>query len=155
MAKSRTFAAILGSAILAGLAFYLVRPPGPGQVYRHLSSQYGLSEHTALLLRSGHCLVLSQSEQDIGRTEAAAGSENRLFVIAAAKGIRSMNDAKGPALVDERAGLVARPGDAIDAEILFDRTVDPVAAALALGWPVDFDCGDGLATLFSISRVHR
>jgi hypothetical protein len=49
---------------------------------------------------------------------------------------------------------MARPGDAIDAEILFE-TVDGLEGSLAAGWPLDLDCGRGLAKVFSISRVHR
>lgn len=106
------------------------------------------------MLRNGECLVLSRSEEDIGKVEASAGSESRLFTIAGAQGIRSGRDQKGLYLVDQRSGLIARPGLAIDAEIIFDGEVD-MFDTLSMGWLLDFRCGGRLAKLLSISRVHR
>lgn len=155
MRRAPATAATLGIlAVLAILAQY-VRPPDPGQVYRYRSDEYGIAGHTALLLRNGDCLVLSRSESDIGRTDAAPRSERRLFMIAAAKGVRAGADDNGPYLIDERNGAIARPGSAIDAEILFNRDAGTLQEVLELGWLPHFRCGHGLAKIFSISRVHR
>ncbi len=93
--------------------------------------------------------------QDIGKIEATSGSENRLFIIAGMERIRSETDENGPCMVDEKSDLMARPGDAIDAEIIFSQTSGGFDDTLAVGWSLDFRCGRGLAKVFSISRVHR
>jgi hypothetical protein len=124
-------------------------------VYRYRSDQYGLSQSTALLLRNGDCLVLSQSKGDIGKVEAASGSEPHLFAIAATKRIRSDSDARGLYLVDRQTGLTARPGDAIDADILFRPKIGGWRDAFAARWRLDDRCGRALAIVFSIARVHR
>jgi hypothetical protein len=148
-----TITAIL--IIVIGLAVYLVRPPGPGRVYQYRSDVYGVSENTALLLRNGGCLVLSRSDEDIGQKDTVARTESRLFMIAGAERIRSRSDARGAYLVDDASGLVARPGDAIDGEIIFKSNPTSSRDTLAAGWPIDHGCGRGLAILLSISRVHR
>lgn len=153
--RRSTLVATAGLLMAVLISIYLVRPPGPGQVYRFRSDQYGLSESTALLLRNGDCLVLSRSEEDIGKTQADPGSEHRLFIIAGSQRVRSVRGENGPYLRDMRNGLIARPGDAIDAEIVFPRDAGGLADTLAVGWPLDFGCGQDLAKLFSISRVHR
>jgi hypothetical protein len=150
-----TWALLVASLAAIGAAFYFVRPPGPGQVYRHRSDQYGFSGSTALVLRNGDCLVLSQTEADIGRAEAPARSENRLYAVAGTDRIRSGSDDSGPYLIDTRTGLRARPGDAIDAEVLFRPKVGSLKDTLAAGWLLDDRCGSRLAVVFSISRVHR
>ena len=154
MRKSASGAVVVALLVAGALALYVVRPPDPGRVYRTRSHQVGMSENTALLLKSGDCLVLSQSEADIGRSEAAGGSESRLFVIAGSKFVRSGRDERGFHLIDEQSGLTARPGDAIDAGIIFGRRPITTKDSLALGWPVTSSCGRRIATVFSISRVH-
>jgi hypothetical protein len=114
----------------------------------------GLPENTALLLRHGECLVLSRSNEDIGKVEARPDSESRLFTIAGAQGIRSGRDRNGLYLVDLRNSLVARPGLAIDAEIIFDSELK-MSDALAMGWPPDCRCARRFAKVLSISHVHR
>src|SRR5687768_12155535 len=144
MRRRGILVAVLALIVVIAMAVYFVRPPGPGQVYRYRSDQYGMTGHTALLLRSGDCLVLSRSDEDIGKTAAAAGTEDRLYVIAGSGGIRSASDADGPYLRDGRSGLAARPGDAIDAEIVFKPTPDGLGDTLAAGWPLDNRCGRGI-----------
>ena len=102
-------AAALPALAALGLGLYLIHPPGPGHVYRYRSDQYGIPGDTVILLRNGDCLVISRSELDIGRTDAAAGSESRLSMIAGTKRIRSARDAEGAYLIDTKNGLVARP----------------------------------------------
>ena len=140
---------------VVALALLLVRPPGAGRVYHYRSDQYGLQGSTALVLRNRDCLVLSRSEVDIGRAEAAPGSENRLFVIAGTDRIRSGSDRLGHYLVDTETGLIARPRDAIDAEILFRGKTDSLRDTFHAGWRLDHRCGSRLAVVFSIARVHR
>jgi len=137
------------------IALYLVRPPGAGHVYRYRSDQYGLQGNTALLLKNRDCLVLSRSEADIGRAEAAPGSQARLFAIAGAGPVRSGRDGRGAYLVDRRTGRAARPGDAIDGEILFRGETGGLGETLRAGWPLGKGCGRGLAIVHSIARVHR
>lgn len=147
--------AIIALVVVASLVTYFVRPPGPGQVYSYRSDQYGIAGHTALLLRKGDCLVLSRSGEDIGKIAATAGAEDRLYVIAGTERIRSDRDEDGPFLRDLRNDLIARPGDAIDAEILFKPTSGAFGDMLAAGWPLNQHCGRGLAIVVSIARVHR
>jgi hypothetical protein len=150
-----TWALLVASLVAIGAAFYFVRPPGPGQVYRYRSDQYGLSGSTALVLRNGDCLVLSQTEADIGKAEAPGGSENRLYAVAGTDRIRSGSDGSGSYLVDTTTGLTARPGDAIDAEILFRPKIGSLKDTFAAGWLLNDRCGSRLAIISSISRVHR
>jgi len=154
MRKGRLLALGSGLLIASVAALYLVHPPGPGHVYGFRTDVYGLAEHTALLLRSGECLVLSRSEEDIGKVVASPDSESRLFTIAGAQGIRSGRDHEGLYLIDQRSGLISRPGLAIDAAIIFDSEVDTFDS-LIMGWPLDLRCGSRLAKVLSISRVHR
>lgn len=140
---------------VAALASFFLRPPGPGRVYQYRSDQYGLQGSTALVLRNRDCLVLSRSEADIGKAEAAPGSENRLFVIAGTDRIRSGSDRLGRYLVDAETGLIARPGDAIDAEILFRGKIGSLEDTFRAGWRLDDRCGSHLAVVSSIARVHR
>ena len=123
-------------------------------MYHYRSNQYGLQGSTALLLQNRDCLVLSRSEADIGKSEASAGSKDRLFAIAGTGRIRSGSDGRGDYIVDSRTGLTARPGDAIDGEILFKKS-GSVEDALRAGWLLGDRCGSGLAIIFSIARVHR
>jgi hypothetical protein len=99
--------------------------------------------------------VLSKSETDIGKAEAAAGSEQRLFAIAGAARIRSGKDERGDYLIDTESGLRARPGDAIDGEVLFHPQIGNFEDTLAAGWLLSDRCGRGLAIVLSIARVHR
>ena len=135
-------------------ALYFVRPRGAGRVYHYRSDQYGLSGSTALLLRTRDCLVLSRSEADIGKAEATVGSSG-LFVIARTDRIRSGRAKSGAYLVDTENGLLARPGDAIDGEVLYRPRAGNFEDILAAGWPISDRCGGGLAIVFSIARVHR
>ena len=70
-------ATILLSLVLVVLALFLLSQPGAGRVYRYRSDQYGLQGNTGLVLRNRDCLILSRSEADIGKMEAAPGSESR------------------------------------------------------------------------------
>ena len=83
------------------------------------------------------------------------GSEQRLFAIAGTDRIRSGQDESGYYLVDTQSGLRARPGDAIDGEILFHPEAGNIRDTFAAGWPISDRCGRGLAIVFSIARVHR
>jgi hypothetical protein len=150
----RRIAAVLLLIVAVALASYFVRPPGAGQVYQYRTDQYGLQGSTALVLRKGDCLVLSRSEADIGRAKAARGAEGRLFAIAAAGRVESGSDRLGDYLVDRASGLKARPGDAIDGEILFRGKIGGLEDSWRAGWPLNERCGSGLAVLLSIARVH-
>ena len=140
---------------VVALALLFLRLPGAGRVYHYRSDQYGLQGSTALVLRNRGCLVLSRSEADIGKVEAAPGSENRLFVIGGTDRIRSGSDRLGHYLVDSETGLIARPGDAIDAEILFRGKIGSLKDTFRAGWRLDDRCGSRLAVVFTIARVHR
>ena len=152
---STKFAAISLILTITALGAMILRPPGAGRVYHFRSDQYGLQGSTALLLRNQSCLVLSRSKEDIGRTVALPGSEKRLLAIAATDRIRSGRDKSGLYMIDTKTGLVARPGDAIDAEILFRGEIGKLNDAFRAGWRLDDSCGSGLAVVFSITRVHR
>lgn len=148
-------AAMLALLAVVAMALLFLRLPSAGSVYHYRSDQYALQGNTALVLRNRGCLVLSRSEADIGIAEAAPGSENRLFVIAGTNRIRSGRDKLGLYLVDSETGLIARPGDAIDAEIQFRGKIGALEDMFRAGWRLDDRCASRLAVVFSIARVHR
>ena len=143
-------------ALAASLA--LLRPPQPGNVYRTSSDLTGLPEPTALLVRYGECLSLSQSPLDIGRTTAEAGSSSRLFILATGRSVRAEADERGPYLIDRASGLRARPGEAIDGEILAYAPGsigdDWIENSLSVRWPIARRCGHSLAVVYSIKKVR-
>lgn len=148
-------AVVLLLAGLFALLLYFVRPPGPGGVYQYRSGEYGLQGGTALVLRKDDCLVLSRSQQDVGKTQASPGTRARLFAIAGAGGVESGSDGQGPYIADHRSGRAARPGDAIDGEMVFRPRIGSWGDTLRAGWLLDARCGSGLAIIYSIERVHR
>lgn len=139
--------------LVGGVAF--LRPPQAGNVYRSRADAEGQVESTFILLRSGECLVLSQSAADIGRSDARRGNAAELFTIIAGRGVSSDADREGLYLLDRRSGLVARPGLAIDGVIIRRPPVGRIRDALDVGWPMRLRCGHRLAEVLSISRVHR
>lgn len=74
------------------------------------------------------------------------------MTIAGTDRIRSGKDKNGLYLADTKSALVARPGDAIDAEIILPSSAGGVPDLLAAGWPVWNGCGSGLAIVHSVAR---
>jgi hypothetical protein len=157
--KKRSKALMIGLPVL-GLAasLALLRPPQPGNVYRTSSDLTGLPEPTALLVKLGECLSLSQSPIDIGRGTAETGSSSRLFILATGRSVRAEADDQGPYLIDRASGLRARPGEAIDGEIIAyaPRSIgeDWLENSLSVRWPIARRCGHSLAVVYSIKKVR-
>ena len=143
----------VAAVLVGGLAF--LRPPQAGNVYHSRTDENGQAESTFILLRSGECLVLSQSGTDIGRKEARPGSASELFTIIGGSRVSSDVDRQGLYLSDRQSGLVARPGLAIDGVVIRRETMGKVRDALEFGWPINLHCGHRLAEVLAISRVHR
>ena len=157
--KKRSKVLAIGLPVLAlAASLALLRPPQPGNVYRTSSGLTGLPEPTALLVKHGECLSLSQSPLDIGRTPAEAGSSSRLFILATGRSVKAEADERGPYLIDRASGLRARPGDAIDGEILAyaPRSIgaDWLENSLSVRWPIAGRCGHSLAIVYSIKKVR-
>lgn len=143
---------------LSVAALLCIRFPYPGKVYRDRSGMYGLSEEVTILLRHGDCLVLSNSEEDVGRSDAAPGSHDRLSVIRAGPAVSSHKSDRGIYLEDAKTGHRAFPGDIVQGNIALRFPTNTqrrwFEQSIKGGWPIDRECGASVALILSINRAY-
>lgn len=159
MSKKAILFSVIALLLALAASLIWVRPPGPGNVYSISADTYRRYKDTALLVRNGECLTLSISPEDIGRTNAPPGSENRMFALGTAQSVVSGTDSRGMFLEDRNTGLKARVGQAIDGEIypLAPRSLQENwwKHSMAAGWPISDECGHSLAVISSIEKVRN
>ena len=135
-----------------------VRPPLDNGARSIAKPSNGLSESMVFLLEQNGCLVISQSEADIGQKSASTDRPDAYFALALADGISTGKDGRGAYLRRDSDNAVARPGDALQGIVL--KRPDLISqmgifqAVRRYGWPLASDCGVRIAEIHSIRRVQ-
>ncbi len=154
MSKKIILLAFLGAVVLAAL--YILQPPKDGEVVNYRSSNTALGSTTVLLLKSGECLVISDSEVDIGQTEATQRRNRPLYQIALNRDVDVWQNGGATGLQQSDGDVRVVPGQPFEAVINFkDKPNEGILREIwDFGWPLNAQCGERIAVVSNIISVQ-
>ena len=147
----------LALALAAGLAFAFLNRPGAGYTYHFGDTGAGFNQNPAVLIKHGRCLSLTQDEAAIESRAAQAEEGLEIFPIALVPPVTVREISGNLALHDPRNDVTVQPGEgflgisSFRGEKFYQN--EGSSPSWNVRWPIEKECGEGLAIVASIDRV--